>query len=215
MKTGRTAIRTHAGREVKKHGTALASLALALLLSGTAASAIAERVSSYSVDRQQQDIRMRIQQGIAAGLITPDEAQELYGRERDIALREARFKHDGHASSQERDQLRRDLDAMRADVERKLANNRMAGRPEGYLPDIAEREEHIGQRIDHGIATGLITHAEAQRLRQRESDLYRREAGFRADGKITQAESEKLQRDLDALNRDVNRLLDNSRMQRH
>lgn len=190
------------------------SLAVAALLSGVVTSALAERISSYSIDQQQHDIRMRIQQGIDTGLITQEEAQQLYKRERDIQFREAHIKNDNHASPQERDSLQRDLNALRADVERKMSNNRMAGQPQGHLPDIAGREEQIGKRIDYGISIGLITRTEAQRLRQREKDIYRRETGFRADGRITSSERDQLQRDLDALNRDVDRLLNNGRMQR-
>lgn len=202
-------------RSTTKHrGILFASLLLAIPLSGIGTFAVAERISSYSIDQQQRDIHMRIQQGIDSGLITRDEAEKLHRRERDIAFREAHIKGDNDVSPQERDRLQRDLNALRADVERKLENNRVAAQPDGYLPDIAGREEQIGKRIDYGISAGLITRTEAQRLRQRENDIYRRETGFRADGRITPSERDQLQRDLDALNRDVDRLLNNSRMQR-
>lgn len=191
-----------------------ASLAVFVLFSTAGTPAVAERISSYSINQQQHDIHMRIQQGIDVGSITPDEAQKLYKRERDIQVREARIRKDNYASPQERDRLQRDLNALRADVERKMSNNRVAGRPQGYLPDIAGREEQIGKRIDYGISVGLITRTEAQRLRQRENDIYRRETGFRVDGRVTPSERDQLQRDLDALNRDVDRLLNNGRMQR-
>lgn len=199
---------------MKYRSTLFASLTVAALLSGASALAVAERVSSYSIEQQQRDIHMRIQQGIDTGLITQDEAEKLSRRERDIRFREARIKHDNYASPQERDSLQRDLNALRADVERKLSNNRLSAQPQGYLPDIAGREEQIGKRIDYGISVGLITRTEAQRLRQRENDIYRRETGFRADGRVTPSEREQLQRDLDKLTRDVDRLLNNGRVQR-
>lgn len=174
----------------------------------------AENIRSYSIQQQSQDIHARIEQGIASGLITHTEADELSRREGNIRNRAAGFQRDGVLTSQERDQLRRDLDALRADVERKLRNTQMTGTPDGYLPDIAGRETQIGKRIDYGISTGLITRTEAQRLRQRETDIYRREAGFRVDGRITQSKRDTLQHDLDALNRDVDRLLNNSRQRR-
>lgn len=195
-------------------GALFASLLLAVPLSSISTCALAERISSYSIDQQQRDIHARIQQGIDSGLITQDEAQKLSKREREIAFREARIKNDNAVSPQERDRLQRDLNALRADVERKLENNRVAAQPGGYLPEIAGREEQIGRRIDYGISIGLITRTEAQRLKQRENDIYRRETGFRADGRITESERDQLQHDLDALNRDVDRLLNNGRMQR-
>lgn len=189
-------------------------LAAALLFACFVAPAGAQRINSANIDQQRQEIHLRIQHGIASGLITPDEAQTLAEREQDIANLQAHYPHNGYVSTYQQEQLRRELDALRADVERKIRNNRMTGQPDGYLPDIAGREEQIGQRIDRGIASGLITRTEAQRLRQRETDLYRREAGFRADGRITDSERETLQREVDALNRDVNRLLNNVRIQR-
>ncbi|HWU98061.1 MAG TPA: hypothetical protein VN114_06080 [Oxalicibacterium sp.] len=199
---------------MKYRHTLFVSLTVATLLSGASTLAVAERVSSYSIEQQQRDIHMRIQQGIDTGLITQDEAEKLSRRERDIRFREARIKNDNYTSPQERDSLQRDLNALRADVERKLSNNRLTAQPQGYLPDIAGREEQIGKRIDYGISVGLITRTEAQRLRQRENDIYRRETGFRADGRVTPSEREQLQRDLDKLTRDVDRLLNNGRVQR-
>lgn len=197
----------------RSRATARFALATAVLAAAPLV-ARAENVRSYSIEQQQQDIHARIEQGIAYGLITEDEAEELSHREGSIQQHAAGFQRDGTLTSQERDQLRRDLDALHAGVERSLRNTRMKGSPDGYLPDIAGRSTQIGKRIDYGISSGLITRTEAQRLMQRETDIYHREAGFRADGQITQSEKDMLQRDLDALNRDVGRLLNNVRTRR-
>lgn len=187
------------------------SLVAATLLAGLgAAPAIAQNTNTPGIERTQQEIRARIQQGIASGHITQQEAQELYQQERSIQFREMRFKADGNATPQEREQIRRELDAMRADVERKLANDRFSTR-QNSTPGIDQREENIGARIDRGIASGQITRAEARRLHQRERDIQRLESRYKSDGKVTQAERKKLQRSLKALNEDVNRLLHNER----
>lgn len=52
----------------KRRGILFASLLLAVPLSGIGTFAVAERISSYSIDQQQRDIHMRIQQGIDSGL---------------------------------------------------------------------------------------------------------------------------------------------------
>ena len=187
------------------------SLVAATLLAGLgAAPAMAQNTNTPGIERTQQEIRARIQQGIASGHITQQEAQELYQQERSIQFREMRFKADGNATPQEREQIRRELDAMRADVERKLANDRFSTR-QNSTPGIDQREENIGARIDRGIASGQITRAEARRLHQRERDIQRLESRYKSDGKVTQAERKKLQRSLKALNEDVNRLLHNER----
>jgi hypothetical protein len=74
------------------------------------------------IDRAQQAIGARIQQGLASGQITPPEAQALYQREREIALRENRFKADGHVSHQERQQLRDELAALNDEVDWMMRN---------------------------------------------------------------------------------------------
>lgn len=187
------------------------SLVAATLLAGLGtAPAIAENTNTPGIDRTQQEIRARIQQGVASGHITQQEEQELYQQERSIQFREMRFKTDGNATPQEREQIRRELDAMRADVERKLANNRVSARQDS-TPGIDQREERIGARIDQGIASGQITRAEARRLHQRERDIQRLESRFKSDGTVTQVERKKLRQSLHALNEDVNRLLHNER----
>src|SRR5258706_319828 len=153
------------------------SLLIAALLAGfSAAPVMAQGIYTPGIDHAQQEIHARIQQGIESGQITQQEAQELRQRERSIQFREIRFKNDGRASPQEREQLRQDIEALRADVEYKLANNRLAGRPDVHTPGIDDRQEEIHARIDRGIASGRITRSEAQRLHQRERDIQRREA---------------------------------------
>lgn len=110
------------------------------------------------IDRAQQAIGARIQQGLASGLITPPEAQALYQREREIALRENRFKADGHVSHQERQQLRADLEGLSAEVERMLSNRDRMRRADS-TPGIDRRELEILQRIDEGVRSGRISDA--------------------------------------------------------
>jgi len=80
--------------------------------------AMAQGTSTPRIDQAQQAISARIQQGLTSGHITPSEARELYRRDRDIEIRESRFKSDGTVTAQERQQLRADLDRLNADVER-------------------------------------------------------------------------------------------------
>ena len=64
---------------------------------------MAQGTSTPRIDQAQQAISARIQQGLASGHITPSEARDLYRRDRDIDLRESRFKSDGRATAQERE----------------------------------------------------------------------------------------------------------------
>lgn len=76
------------------------------------------------IDRTQQAISARIQQGMASGHITPSEARELYRRDRDIEMREIQMKSNGNVNPQERRQLRDELNGLRDDVERLLQGDR-------------------------------------------------------------------------------------------
>jgi hypothetical protein len=165
------------------------------------------------VDRAQQAIGARIQQGLASGQITPPEAQALYQREREIIARENRFKADGHLSHQERQQLRADLDGLNVEVDRMLSNRDRMRRADS-TPGIDRRELRTSQRIDEGVRLGRISEHEAHQLRGREREIERREAYFKSDGVATAQERLQLRDELAALNDDIDRMMRNGRQER-
>ncbi len=192
-----------------------ASLIASALFAGLGvAPAMAQGTNTPRIDQAQQAISARIQQGLASGHITPSEAQVLIRRERDIQMRENQYKANGSANPQERQQLRADLSALNADVERMMANRDVV-RP-GYAgsaantPGIDNREYQIGQRIDEGVRSGRITPREARRLERREREIARHEAFFKSDGVVTRQERRQLRDELDALRRDVERMMHNN-----
>ena len=189
-------------------------LASALFAGLGFAPAMAQGTNTPGIDQAQQAISARIQQGLASGHITPSEAQVLYRRDQEIAAREARFKSNGVATQQERQQLRADLDGLSAEVERMMTNRDVvAGRPgnAGSTPGIDNREFQISQRIDEGVRTGHITQREAARLHQRERRIERHEASFKADGVVTPQERRQLRNELASLRDDVERMMNNRR----
>lgn len=195
-----------------------ASLVASALFAGLGvAPAMAQGTNTPRIDQAQQAISTRIQQGMASGHITPSEAQVLIRRERDIQMRENQYKANGSANPQERQQLRADLSALNADVERMMANRDVV-RP-GYAgnagdaastPGIDNREYQIGQRIDEGVRSGRITQREARRLERREREIARHEAFFKSDGVVTRNERRQLRDELDALREDVERMMHNN-----
>lgn len=200
-----------------------ASLVASALFAGLGvAPAMAQGTNTPRIDQAQQAISTRIQQGMASGHITPSEAQVLIRRERDIQMRENQYKANGSANPQERQQLRADLSALNADVERMMANREVV-RPPGYAgnagdaantPGIDNREYQIGQRIDEGVRSGRITPREARRLERREREIARHEAFFKSDGVVTRQERRQLRDELDALREDVERMMHNDRRDR-
>jgi len=182
---------------------------------GTAPAMAQGNNSTPGIDQSQQAISARIQQGLASGHITPSEAQALYRRDREIEAREMRYKANGSANPQERQQLRADLGALSADVERMMANRDVA-RPgyagqAGATRGIDQREQQISQRIDEGVRSGHITQREARRLLKRERVIARHELAFKADGVVTQQERRQLRNELTALRDEVERMMRNDR----
>jgi hypothetical protein len=172
--------------------------------------AMAQGTSTPAIDRAQQAVSARIQQGMASGQITPSEAQVLYRRDREIEIRENRFKADGSASPQERQQLRADLDALNAEVDRMMSNRNARGLYNN-TPGIDNSEFNISQRIDEGIRSGRINEREARRLHDREREIQRHEAAFKSDGVVTQQERRQLRGELTALRDELERMMRNDR----
>jgi hypothetical protein len=188
------------------------SLLASALFAGLGMSpAMAQNTSTPQVDRAQQAISARIQQGLNSGHITPSEAQVLYRRDRDIAAKEAYFKSNGQATPQERQQLRTDVANLSADVERMMANNVYNGPRTVGTPGLDNQEYRISQRIDEGVRTGRISPREARRLHSRERVIAQHEASFKSDGRVTPQERRQLRSELRALNDEVERAMRNGR----
>lgn len=188
-------------------------LASALFAGLGASSALAQGTNMHGIDRMQQSISTRIQQGQASGLITPSEAQVLYRREHDIQMRESQYKAKANVTPLEREQLRADLDSLSAEVDRMMSNRDTVQPPVkvGNVPHIDNHEFQISQRIDEGVRSGRISEREASRLHAQERDIDRREARFKSDGVITPHERQKLFNERSALRDEVERMLRDDR----
>lgn len=188
----------------------IASLLASALFAGLgASSALAQGANMHGIDRMQQSISTRIQQGQASGLITPSEAQVLYRREHDIQMRESQYKAKANVTHQEREQLRADLESLSAEVDRMMSNRDTVQPPvkTGNVQNIDGHEFQISQRIDEGVRSGRLSEREASRLRAQERDIERREARFKSDGVITPHERQKLFNERSALRDEVERML--------
>ena len=170
--------------------------------------AIAQGTNTPGIDRAQEEISARIQQGITAGRITHQEADLLSQRERSIRMRENAIKSDGNADPRERGQLRNDLDALRADVENMINN---PSRAANNTPGIDRAQEEISARIQQGVASGRITRQEADMLFHRARNIQIHESRVKADGMADPREREQLRNDLAGLRADVERIINNPR----
>lgn len=200
-----------------KTATSLATAALIAFTGLAAAPALAQynpnanpaSTNTPAIDNAQQALNARIQMGLQQGRITPSEAQELYRRDRDIEVRESRYKSDGRATPQERQQLRNDVATLNAEVERLMTRQPMnAGNT--ATPGIDNAAYNARQRIDEGVRSGRISQREARQLMRQGRNIEQREASFKADGVITRQERRQLRSELDALRNRVEQLI-NSR----
>lgn len=191
--------------------TALTFLVAAMLVGLGITPAMAQHTYTPGIDRSQQEINARIQQGIASGHISQQESQQLLQRERELRMREARMKADGRADPQERQRLREDLASLHAQVERKMSNPIVADQRANRTPGIDQQQQQIHARIEQGVRIGRITQSEAKKLRRQERDIERQEARFKSDGRISQQERRQLQQQLAALHDNVERMMNNTR----
>lgn len=175
--------------------------------------AMAQGSYTPHIDHAQQAIGARIQAGLTSGFITPSEAQMLIRRDRDIAQRENFFKSNGSATQPERQQLRAELNALSADVDRVMANGQLVRLPgnANSTPGIDSKEYQISQRIEEGLRTGRITSREAYRLQSREREIARHEVFFKSDGVVTRQERRQLHDELNALRNEVERRINGAR----
>ncbi|MBI2726721.1 MAG: hypothetical protein HYX42_10780 [Polaromonas sp.] len=185
-----------------------ASLIASALFAGLAATpAMAQNTNTPNIDQSQAQISARIQQGLQSGRITPYEAQMLYRRDQDIQSREALYKSDGRATPAERQQLRADVAALSAEVERAINNSSVVAVPQpgNNLGGIDSREFNLRARIEEGVRTGRLSQREGDRFMAREEQIERREAAFRSDGVVTQQERRQLRQQLNVLRDQVER----------
>lgn len=190
-------------------------LASALFLSLLGAPVMAQGTDTPGIDRAQQAISARIQQGMASGHITPSEARELYRRDRDIEMRENQMKSNGNVNPQERQRLRADLEGLSAEVERMMANSDVVGQGRDNTPGIDNLQANIRQRIDEGVRAGRLSRRDARSLQMRERAIARHEASFKRDGVVTPQERRQLRDELNSLRDDVERLLRGDRRRQY
>lgn len=87
-----------------------------------------------------------------------------------------------------------------------------AAQAQTHTPVIDHKEHKLEHRIHKGIRSGLITRAEAHRLRHEDMRIRREKRMAMADGKMTFAERKRIRRQERMLSRAVNRDLHNNKV---
>ncbi|WP_220806364.1 hypothetical protein [Noviherbaspirillum aridicola] len=76
------------------------------------------------LQRRQEMVRQRIEDGVASGSITPREAERLEQREHDVLRLQARAQRDGVVTQEERAMLRDQVALLNDEVDRMISNHR-------------------------------------------------------------------------------------------
>lgn len=78
-------------------------------------------------------------------------------------------------------------------------------------PGINQRQIHQQQRINQGIRSGQLTYGEARRLENQEARIQTNKLFDKSDGKVTPAERQQLNRELNRTSANIYRLKHNDR----
>jgi len=160
-----------------------------------------------SLQDQKAIVEKNISAALISGRLSNDEARSIKAeRDRLNALELQCRSSDGRLTAGESiliasewDKLRRDLRRQTQDRERDLSN-------------IDVRQAQIQKRIAEGLASGRITHSEANRLNNDFDSIVKQEAQFRADGGLSYGESLTLGISLEQLTRRVETAIANGRI---
>jgi peptidoglycan hydrolase CwlO-like protein len=152
-----------------------------------------------------QESKQQIEQGINRGTLNRHEADKLNAELGTILNKIDRMKADGYLSQGERDNIKNDLDRLDRDIfkEKHDSVSTVPAVQVDWRGGIRSRIQASKQKIEQGIEQGTINRKEARRLNKELSKVLNKIERMKADGRITQGERDKIQRDLDKLDRDI------------
>ena len=180
----------------------------AVFVFGTMATGYAEQGDWRGGIRSRiQESRQKIEQGIERGSLNRHEADKLNAELGTILNKIDRMKADGYLSQGERDNIKNDLDRLDRDIfkEKHDAVNVAPGRAVqvDWRGGIRSRIQESRQKIEQGIERGSLNRHEARKLNKELGKILNKIDRMKADGRLSQGEREKINHDLDGLDRDI------------
>ena len=180
----------------------------AVMLFGTIATGYAEQGDWRGGIRSRiQEARQKIDQGVERGTLNRHEADRLNAELGTILNKIDRMKADGQLSQGERDQINNDLTRLDRDIFKEKHDNVVTAPAVvvDWRGGIRSRIQDSRQKIDQGIERRTINRHEARRLNKELSNILNKIDRMKADGRLSQGEREKINRNLDRLDRDIAR----------
>jgi len=178
----------------------------AVFVCGTVATGYAEQGDWRGGIRSRiQESKQKIEQGIERGSLNRHEADRLHSELGTILNKIDRMKADGYLSQGERDTINRDLDRLDRDIfkEKHDAVTAVPVVPQDWRRGTRTRIQDSKQKIVQGVERGTLNRHEARKLNKELGKILYKIDRMKADGRISPREREKINRDLDRLDRDI------------
>jgi ribosome assembly protein YihI (activator of Der GTPase) len=153
------------------------------------------------------EARQKIDQGVAQGSLNRHEADRLNGELGAILNKIDRLKADGQFSQGDRDQIKNNLDRLDRDIFQEKHDGQVIVAPVlvDWRGGIRTRIQSAKLKIDQGFARGSLNRLEARRLNKELGQILNRIDRMKSDGRLSQGEQNKINRNLDRLDRDIAR----------
>ena len=180
----------------------------AVMLFGTIATAYADQGDWRGGIRSRiQDSRQKINQGVERGTLNRHEADRLNSELGTILDKIDRMKADGQLSPRERDQINNDLTRLDRDIFKEKHDNVVTAPVVvgDWRGGIRSRIQDAKQKINQGVERRTLDRREARRLNRELGNILNKIDRMKADGRLSRSEREKINRNLDRLDRDIAR----------
>jgi ribosomal protein S20 len=178
----------------------------AVFVFGTIATGYAEQGDWRGGIRSRiQESKQKIDQGIERGSLNRNEADRLHSELGAILNKIDRMKADGYLSQRERDNVKSDLDRLDRDIfkEKHDAVSTVPAVQQDWRGGIRIRIQESKQKIQQGVERGTLNRQESRKLNKELGKILYKIDRMKADGRISPKEREKINRDLDRLDRDI------------
>lgn len=180
----------------------------AVFVFGTIATGYAEQGDWRGGIRSRiQESKQKIEQGINRGTLNRHEADKLNAELSAILYKIDRMKADGYLNQGERDNIINDLNRLDRDIFKEKHDNVTASPGPAEQGDwhggIHSRIQVSKQRIEQGIKRGTLSRHEARKLNKKLGAILYKIDSMKADGRLSQRERAKINRDLDRLDKDI------------
>ncbi|CAN5599385.1 hypothetical protein BH11CYA1_BH11CYA1_39920 [soil metagenome] len=153
-------------------------------------------VQHPEIDRKQQELKTRINEGVSRGRINRVDSQKLIANLDWIASVEAAFRQSGGTLDKgEADRILADLDRLSAKVDRSNTSP---------LQDLLTRKNDLQKKIDDNSSNGKISRNTSRNLRRDLDRISLSLAAYSPNANLPQADITRLTADLDRLNSQIN-----------